>query len=103
MNGQPYKVGRFAHTLRVRLMREHLGIDVDGMEEDDLLEREPIVPEHKVQIWDPNAEQQATGEGQRDEGIISTQTTMDRAWDHLASVARQGTLRSAAWTRLPRT
>ncbi|KAI0301100.1 hypothetical protein B0F90DRAFT_1810149 [Multifurca ochricompacta] len=25
--GKPFKVGRFAHTLRVRLMREHLGID----------------------------------------------------------------------------
>lgn len=31
MAGRPYKVGRFAHSLRVRLMREHLGIDVDGL------------------------------------------------------------------------
>ena len=30
MAGRPYKVGRFAHTLRVRLMREHLGVDTDG-------------------------------------------------------------------------
>ncbi|KAI6781708.1 Phospholipase D1-like protein [Emericellopsis cladophorae] len=29
MGGQPYQVGRFAHTLRLRLMREHLGLDVD--------------------------------------------------------------------------
>lgn len=29
MAGQPYEVGEFAHTLRMRLMREHLGIDVD--------------------------------------------------------------------------
>ncbi|KAB8416422.1 hypothetical protein FH972_024941 [Carpinus fangiana] len=29
MAGKPYKVGRFPHTLRMRLMREHLGIDVD--------------------------------------------------------------------------
>ena len=29
MNGEPYLVARFAHTLRMRLMREHLGIDVD--------------------------------------------------------------------------
>ncbi len=34
MNGEPYKVGRFAHTLRVRLMREHLGLDVDCVMED---------------------------------------------------------------------
>lgn len=32
MAGKPYKVGRFAHTLRIRLMREHLGIDVDELE-----------------------------------------------------------------------
>ncbi|KAF7503349.1 hypothetical protein GJ744_003955 [Endocarpon pusillum] len=34
MNGQPYLVGRFPHTLRVRLMREHLGLDVDKIMED---------------------------------------------------------------------
>ncbi|KAK9457704.1 hypothetical protein V1511DRAFT_455910 [Dipodascopsis uninucleata] len=33
MAGEPYMVGRFPHTLRVRLMREHLGIDVDALEE----------------------------------------------------------------------
>lgn len=32
MGGKPYKVGRFAHTLRMRLMREHLGVDVDELE-----------------------------------------------------------------------
>jgi len=31
MAGREYKVGRFAHTLRLRLMREHLGIDVDEL------------------------------------------------------------------------
>lgn len=34
MNGQPYMVGRFPHTLRLRLMREHLGLDVDKIMED---------------------------------------------------------------------
>lgn len=34
MNGEPYRVGRFAHTLRIRLMREHLGLDVDKIMED---------------------------------------------------------------------
>ncbi|KAN0063012.1 Phospholipase D1 [Thecaphora frezii] len=32
MAGKPYKVGRFAHTLRVHLMREHLGVDVDELD-----------------------------------------------------------------------
>lgn len=35
MAGAPYQVGRFAHTLRMRLMREHLGLDVD-----EILEQE---------------------------------------------------------------
>ena len=41
MNGEPYRVGRFAHTLRMRLMREHLGLDVDKiMEEAQAMEAE---------------------------------------------------------------
>jgi phospholipase D1/2 len=35
MAGKPYRVGRFAYTLRMRLMREHLGLDVD-----EILEQE---------------------------------------------------------------
>ncbi|CCU81533.1 phospholipase D1/Phospholipase D/PLD1/SPO14 [Blumeria hordei DH14] len=35
MDGQPYLVGRFAHSLRMRLMREHLGLDVDDVMEDE--------------------------------------------------------------------
>ncbi|KAF1983317.1 phospholipase D [Aulographum hederae CBS 113979] len=33
MAGEPYRVSKFAHTLRMRLMREHLGIDVDEIAE----------------------------------------------------------------------
>ncbi|BCR91689.1 phospholipase D [Aspergillus chevalieri] len=40
MNGQPYLVGRFPHTLRMRLMREHLGIDVDELLEHDIAAEE---------------------------------------------------------------
>lgn len=58
MAGKPYKVGRFAHTLRVRLMREHLGIDVDAMYEDDLMAFEPTKGEHDIPEWDPDAEQE---------------------------------------------
>ncbi|KAI4257953.1 MAG: hypothetical protein L6R42_005375 [Xanthoria sp. 1 TBL-2021] len=35
MNGKPYQVGRFAHKLRMRLMREHLGIAVDEDTDDE--------------------------------------------------------------------
>ena len=64
MAGKPYKVGRFAHTLRIRLMREHLGVDVDALEEEeahmDLMEREPVIPdEDDVDVWDPSKEEHA--------------------------------------------
>ncbi|OAA57699.1 phospholipase D1 [Cordyceps fumosorosea ARSEF 2679] len=35
MGGKPYQVGRFAHTLRMRLMREHLGLDTDAIQEEE--------------------------------------------------------------------
>lgn len=58
MAGKPFKVGRFAHTLRVRLMREHLGVDVDGMYEEDLMANEPTKNEHEQEPWDPQDEQE---------------------------------------------
>lgn len=36
INGQPYEVGKFVHSLRLRLMREHLGVAVDLL---DIVER----------------------------------------------------------------
>lgn len=36
MNGKPYVAAKFAHSLRMRLMREHLGIDIDIL---DIVER----------------------------------------------------------------
>ncbi|KAJ6557347.1 phospholipase D [Mycena vulgaris] len=57
MAGKPFKVGRFAHTLRVRLMREHLGVDVDNMEEDHLMARKPVHPEHEQEKWVPDADE----------------------------------------------
>ena len=39
MNGEPYLVGKFPHTLRMRLMREHLGVDVDQVMEDERQEQ----------------------------------------------------------------
>ncbi|KAG7753340.1 hypothetical protein KL911_002733 [Ogataea haglerorum] len=32
MDGKPYRAAKFAHTLRMRQMREHLGVDVDLLE-----------------------------------------------------------------------
>lgn len=70
MAGKPYKVGRFAHTMRVRLMREHLGVDVDELEaqegtHEDLLKKEPTADEMKTDedAWDPDHQQEPHGEG----------------------------------------
>ncbi|KAF9649936.1 phospholipase D [Thelephora ganbajun] len=51
MAGKPFKVGRFAHSLRVRLMREHLGVDVDSMYEEDLMAMGPQKPAYDRQHW----------------------------------------------------
>lgn len=40
MAGNPYRVGRFPHTLRLRLMREHLGMDVDEIMANEQMEAE---------------------------------------------------------------
>jgi phospholipase D1/2 len=57
MAGKPFKVGRFAHTLRVRLMREHMGVDVDSIEEDQLMSRPPVADADDIETWDPDHEQ----------------------------------------------
>jgi phospholipase D1/2 len=41
MAGKPFQVGRFSHTLRVRLMREHVGIDVDAIDAEEMARAEP--------------------------------------------------------------
>ncbi|QRW00574.1 hypothetical protein RhiJN_28592 [Ceratobasidium sp. AG-Ba] len=63
MAGKPFKVGRFAHTLRVRLMREHVGVDVDAMYQEDLMANEPKMREDEVKTWDPDSEQKMREDG----------------------------------------
>ena len=60
MAGQPFKVGRFAHTLRVRLMREHLGIDVDALSEEDIMAHKPK-PEYQQQPLEPEPDLEHEG------------------------------------------
>ncbi|KAG8849555.1 Phospholipase D1 [Tulasnella sp. 330] len=59
MAGKPFKVGRFAHTMRVRLMREHIGVDTDAMYEEDLLASKPQATMEDLKTWDPDQEQGA--------------------------------------------
>ncbi|KAH9885156.1 phospholipase D [Xylariomycetidae sp. FL2044] len=55
MAGESYRVGKFAHTLRMRLMREHLGLDVDEITEEERqaeLSAEARYEEEMNQIYD---------------------------------------------------
>ena len=74
MAGKPFKVGRFAHSLRVRLMREHIGVDVDGMSETNLMASDPVKPDYEQEEWDPDAEQ----EHGQDEGITRVKKSQQR-------------------------
>lgn len=87
MAGKPFKVGRFAHSLRVRLMREHLGVDVDALVEDDLMANEPVKPANEQDEWDPDDEQ----EHGDDEGVTRvTESERRTAFGNLAQVTGQG-------------
>ncbi|UZJ56005.1 hypothetical protein CBS101457_005325 [Exobasidium rhododendri] len=59
MGGKPFKVGRFAHTLRIRLMKEHLGLDVDEVDQEaaDLQDVRPEKMLDEDDQWDPSNEQ----------------------------------------------
>ena len=81
MAGQPFKVGRFAHTLRVRLMREHLGIDVDALSEEDFMTQRPLKSEYQQrQPWEPDLDQEGSKEGGVTHLDISKQKTRIGAW-----------------------
>ena len=38
-------------------MREHLGVDVDAMYEEDLMAASPVKEAHEQDVWDPDHEQ----------------------------------------------
>jgi len=58
MAGRPFKFGRFAHSLRMRLMREHLGVDVDALDEEGLKAYSPMKSEHDQKLCNPEGIQQ---------------------------------------------
>jgi phospholipase D1/2 len=51
MAGRPFRVGRFPHTLRVRLMREHLGLDVDEIMCDEREQAMEHADHEKAEGW----------------------------------------------------
>ncbi|KAH8820913.1 phospholipase-like protein D1 [Xylogone sp. PMI_703] len=79
MDGEPYLVGRFAHTLRMRLMREHLGLDVDEVMEEERraeLDREEEYQTEMNEIYNgpdgDDAGQATTAQTEQNEAILTT-------------------------------
>lgn len=85
MNGKPFKVGRFAHSLRIRLMREHIGIDVDALDDEDTRSHNTTEGEHVTNIWDPDTEQQR-GWG----SVTEKRHHAERAKDMVRDAVEQG-------------
>lgn len=50
MAGRPYRVGRYAHSLRMRLMREHLGLDVDEITEEERQEAADVEARYEAEM-----------------------------------------------------
>ncbi|PYH76061.1 phospholipase D [Aspergillus uvarum CBS 121591] len=67
MNGRPYLVGRFPHTLRMRLMREHLGVDVDELMEHSLATEEELL---RIQIAEEGSKPSETNEAPDSESLM---------------------------------
>lgn len=63
MGGRPYKVAKFAHTLRMRLMREHMGIDCELFD---------LIEEHAERLFVRLGLDHAHGHGHRPNGSISS-------------------------------
>jgi phospholipase D1/2 len=81
MAGKPFKVGRFAHTMRVRLMREHLGVDVDDIEAQEAanVNRPPASrdgsQDEEDDQWDPDHEQRRDGDPDAGQTRVQARTT----------------------------
>ncbi|KAE8348698.1 hypothetical protein BDV28DRAFT_80258 [Aspergillus coremiiformis] len=80
MNGRPYLVGRFPHTLRMRLMREHLGIDVDELMEHSMATEEEL---RRIQI----AEEDSKSPGDHDK--IDPESLMLERQDERDTIERR--------------
>ncbi|KAA8905998.1 hypothetical protein FN846DRAFT_919255 [Sphaerosporella brunnea] len=52
MGGKPFRVGRFPHTLRIRLMREHLGLDVDEIMSDEREQALEVAEQEDAEQWE---------------------------------------------------
>jgi len=90
MGGKPFKVGRYAHTLRMRLMREHVGVDVDAIEEDQLMARGPVAAADEIETWDPDHEQDDEDDARPGATHIKRRSARERIMQTAASAMTGG-------------
>ena len=69
MNSQPYLVGRFPHTLRMHLMREHLGVDVDEVAENERQDEERSQADQWERDMDAFHDEENSRAGNQDHNI----------------------------------
>ncbi|KAF8458130.1 hypothetical protein BGX38DRAFT_1155973 [Terfezia claveryi] len=74
MAGRPYRVGKFPHSLRLRLMREHLGIDVDEIMSEER-RQEVEAWEREMNQW--SAEVESHVDGSINHGVPGAQGSVD--------------------------
>ncbi|KIK24525.1 hypothetical protein PISMIDRAFT_645727 [Pisolithus microcarpus 441] len=86
MAGRPFQVGRFAHSLRVRLMREHAGVDVDALSEHEYGSRRPPEPEQPQESCDPHPELKKG----RNQTETTHETSSQNALGDVAKELKQG-------------
>ncbi|KAF8426974.1 hypothetical protein EV426DRAFT_427788 [Tirmania nivea] len=75
MAGKPYRVGKFPHSLRLRLMREHLGIDVDEIMSEER-RQEVEAWEREMNQWSAEVESHA-GSSINHDGVPSPPESVD--------------------------
>ncbi|KAF8456421.1 hypothetical protein BDZ91DRAFT_686048 [Kalaharituber pfeilii] len=96
MAGKPYRVNKFAHTLRLRLMREHLGMDVDEiMAEERRQEMEAFRTEEEMSQRSSNA---AGSQYSRDEYADGQPPYRDGAGDAEYETGEERTPRASTFT-----
>ncbi|KXJ90863.1 hypothetical protein Micbo1qcDRAFT_163520 [Microdochium bolleyi] len=101
MGGEPFRVGRFAHTLRMRLMREHLGLDVDEITEEERMAEmsaQAQYEEEMSQIYSEDDQGGETSAAGAESNALRPQASYGprRSFNHDAEVDDNQSLASAA-------
>ena len=72
-------------------MREHLGVDVDGMYEEDLMASHPVQEPHDIEEWDPDQQQEYGKEsGVTHVGKGERRTATKSMWHDTVDAMEQG-------------